>query len=220
MRANDIRNWTANDAKMVIAIYVALLLFMGTLVVVCLLIHANEVSENIRLSGELSAYSDHGGVRERAIGTGEHLYSKKINWDSELGNQTFKSQYMLDPTTPKFWNQYYLGVNSPAVGWQHELRTYNLSGPFEGVGLIKTSPEDLDSTFWMEGAGELKGRVVSSESGKPEWVTQTFGAGNFSIESHVNISKLKRPSGDWLSFCDHIDLPPELRWNRTRPDLA
>lgn len=220
MRANDIRNMVATDSSMVLSIYVALLLFFLTIAIVSVLIHANEVSENIRLSGELSAYSDSNDVRERAIGTGEHMYSKSIKWNSELGNQTFLSQYTLNPSTPEIWNQYYLGVNSKAVGWQHELRAYNLSGPFMGAGSINTEPEKLDTLYWMQGTGDLKGRVVSGESGKPEWITETFGKGNFTVESHVNISKLMKGPVDWLSFCEHIDKPPELRWNLTKPGLA
>ncbi len=210
-------NWLEFDNRIVLSIYVALLLFSLTIAGIMLLTHANEVTEKIKLEGEMSAYSDYNDVRERAIGNGEHIYNKKVVWNPEFTNQTFESQYMLNPAVRNMWNQYYIGVNKKDIGWQHELRAYNLSGPFIGMSTVTYNDKNLDTLYQMQGAGDLTGRVVSGESGKPEWVTETFGKGNFSIESHINISKLKPPNLDWLEFCDKIELPPELRWNATKP---
>jgi len=166
---------------------------------------ANVIEQSI--AGQGSLYTRHDSQEASDLAVAQNasvIYQAARKWGTDVATQTFTSSYIVSGARGGYQNQYL--VKSSGAGYKHSYQATRITGDFSGSSEVSLTigeggAESLDSLTLMDGNATFRGRIYSTEEGRPLTAEEMDAVGKLMIRSYLNITQPIKTPEDWLGFC-------------------
>jgi hypothetical protein len=167
---------------------------------------ANIIEQSIAGQGDLYTRHDSPEASDLAIAENASVvYQAARKWGTDVATQTFSSSYIVSGARGGYKNQYV--VKASGAGYKHSYQATKITGDFSGSSEVSLTigddgAESLDSLILMDGNATFRGRIYSTDKGRPLTAEEMDAVGKLMIRSYLNITQpITMPEG-WLDFCN------------------